>query len=455
MITDKRKTNGQNRTRLLGIASSLMVLMFVSQTHAQSCLHPTSRILPDDGTVGDAFGASVSISGTTAVINGAGSAYVFTYTDGAWTQYTELLQNGGGTNSVSISGDTIVLGAPLDNVNGARPGSAYVFRKINGLWIQEAKLLADDGAHLDSFGRSVAIDSNTIVVGAHQDDDQGNNSGSAYVFTRSGGVWTQQSKLIDAPGNRPRNFGIAVSISGDTIVVGVNDDEDIGFIRAGSAHVFTRTGVIWTLQGNLRFADKNSSATFVRSVSISGDTVIVGTVEDTKKGQNAGSAYVYVRTSGAWSQQAKLLPMDGSEGQLFGTSVATSGDMAVVGAFGDDSAYVFARTGETWSQQTKIQPIELGGGFGGSVSINAKTVLIGANRDRVNGSNSGSAYITDYNAPSCTADLTGDCALNFFDISEFLSAFSAKDIVADFNNDGLFNFFDISAFLNAYSAGCP
>jgi hypothetical protein len=148
-------------------------------------------------------------------------------------------------SSVSISGSTVVVGSSGDDDNGTNSGSAYIFGRDQGgvdAWGQVAKLTASDGASYDEFGRSASISGDTIVVGANGDDDHGSNSGSAYIFGRDqGGVgtWGHVAKLTASDGASYDYFGWSVSISGDTIVVGANGDDDNG-LGSGSAYIFGR-----------------------------------------------------------------------------------------------------------------------------------------------------------------------------------------------------------------------
>ena len=212
---------------------------------------------------------------------------------------------------------------------------------------QEAKLLASDGAASDLFGGDVALDGDTAVIGARRHDDNGLNSGAAYVFTRTAGVWTEQVKLLPADGAAFDEFGVRVALDGDTAVIGAFGDDDNGF-DSGSAYVFTRTAGVWTEQAKLLPADGTEGDIFGTSVTLDGDTVVIGADGDDDNGSNSGSAYVFTRTAGVWTQQVKLLPADGAAGDEFGVSVGLDGDTAVIGAFGDDdngsaagSAYVF------------------------------------------------------------------------------------------------------------------
>jgi len=217
------------------------------------------KLLPNDGSATDLFGFSLSMDGDTIVVgapwdddNGrdSGSAYVFTRdTDGtAWRQQAKLLPDDGAADDmfgykVAVDGDSIVVGARWDDDNGEDSGSAYVFsRDSTGstTWRQQAKLLPDDGAADDEFGGSVAVYNDTIVVGAYYDDDNGDRSGSAYVFTRDstdGTGWKQKAKLLPNDGAAGDQFGFGIAIYGDTIVVGAEDDDDNGS-TSGSVYVF-------------------------------------------------------------------------------------------------------------------------------------------------------------------------------------------------------------------------
>jgi len=144
--------------------------------------------------------------------------------------------------SVSLSGDTAIIGVPFDDDAGAASGSAYVFREVAGVWQQIAKLTADDAAVNDYFGASVSLSGDTAVVGAIFDAHAGAQSGSAYVFTRTGCVWTQQAKLTASDADAGDLFGVSVALSGDTVVVGAYLDDHAAGTNSGSAYVFTGLG---------------------------------------------------------------------------------------------------------------------------------------------------------------------------------------------------------------------
>jgi hypothetical protein len=280
-----------------------------------------------------------------------------------WAELAKLLASDGTEedrlgSSVSISGDTALVGAIFKDDNGTNSGSVYVFVRSDGVWIPEAELLADDGEPFDFFGESVALSGDTALVGAHGGDDHGADSGAAYVFVRSAGVWTQQAKLLASDAGPDDWFGSSVSISGETSLIGAYKREPVG-----AAYVFVRGGDAWTQQAKLLASDGDCCDAFGRSVSIFEDTALVGAQFDDENGFWSGSAYVFARSGVVWTQQAKLLPNDGAPEDVFGQSVAVEGDTAVVGAVFDDdsgafsgSAYIFGRNGTAWTQEAKLVP---------------------------------------------------------------------------------------------------
>jgi hypothetical protein len=312
--------------------------------------------------------------------------------DPAFTQQAKLTASDGAAGdwfgySVALSGDTALVGAFLDD---DAKGSAYVFVRSGTTWSQQAKLTASDGAALDCFGLSVTLSGDTALVGAFGDDGY---KGSAYVFVRSGTIWSQQAKLTASDGAAGDRFGYAVALSGDTALVGAVFDEVGTNTLQGSAYVFVRSGTIWSQQAKLTASDGAASDYFGSSVASSGDTALVGAHGDDSL---KGSAYVFVRSGTTWSQQAKLTASDGAASDYFGISVASSGDTALVGAYEDDSlkgsAYVFVRSGTTWSQQAKLTAADGAANdyFGRSVALSGDTALVGAYGDD---SLKGSAYV--------------------------------------------------------------
>jgi len=302
---------------------------------------------------------------------------------------------------VSISGDYAIVGAMYEDPNAIdAAGAAYIFTRSGGTWTQQAKLIASDAAAGDNFGWSVDIDGDTAIVGAYVETNDIQYEGAAYIFTRSGTTWTQQAKLI-ASDRQVNDFaGYDVSISGDTAVFAAIN-EDTGATDTGAVYVFTRSGTTWTQQAKLQASTREASQRFGEKVEIDGDTIIVGARDDTPS-TDAGAAYIFTRSGTTWTQQARLQGSDLQASDLFGLSVAIDGDTAVVGAFNNDTGganagavYVFTRSGTTWTQQAKLQssPVEAGARFGQSVAIENGTIVVGADRDSTTGVYYGSIFI--------------------------------------------------------------
>ena len=347
------------------------------------------------------------------------AVYVFTRADGIWTQDVKLLPsdaepfiNRGFGVSVALDGNTVVIGAWLDNAPIFGSGSAYVFTRVEGVWTEQVKLTASDGDGVsDHFGVSVALDGDTAVIGTWLDDDNGADSGSAYVFTGAGDVWTQQAKLLPSDGAPADHFGRSVAIFGDTALIGAYQDDDNG-VDSGSAYVFLRAEGVWAQQAKLVPADGAPSDEFGLTVALDGDTALIGAHWDDDNGADSGSAYVFTGAGESWMQQTKLLPADGAPSSQFGLRVALDGDTAVIGAYRDDdngvdsgAAYVFTRAGDVWAPQGKLLSADGAPAdeFGVTVAIDGDTTVIGAWRDDDSGPDSGSAYVF-----RCTSAPPGD-----------------------------------------------
>ena len=340
-----------------------------------------SKLTASDAAANDGFGTSVSVSGDRAVVgalnaDGAatdpGAAYVFERSSqGTWTQVSKLTASDAGDNdnlgtSVSISGDRAIVGNSNSGSNNS--GAAYVFdRNSQGAWSQSAKLVASDGARLDEFGASVSISGSRAVVSAIGDDDNGFNSGSAYVFDRnSEGAWSQTAKLTPEDGTAAHSFGIEVSVSGDIAVAGAYGDGDNG-TRAGAAYVFERSSEegTWSEVSKLVASDGAARDTFGRYVSVSGNRIIVGAEINGDGGAASGSAYIFERNSdGSWSETTKLLAGDGAAGDLLGGSVAISGGTALIAAPGDDTG-----RGSVYVYEPSAGPSEPGAGSGSGPGV--------------------------------------------------------------------------------------
>ena len=406
----------------------VIALVAASGRHAAAQNCTPVQLASPTGTASDGFGTA-SAASTDTIVFGApgrkigsnafqGQGSVFRFVGAAWTIEATLNAADGATNdslgaAAAISGDTIVLGAPGKTV-GANPfqGAVYVFTRSGSVWTQQAKLLASDGAIGDSFGCSVSIFGDTVVVGAYSKASGGNfNQGAAYVFTRTGSVWSQQAKLGAADGAANDFFGLAVSAGLDTVVVGASSKSVSGNLAQGAAYAFTRSGTVWSQQAKLVANDGAAGDSFANSVSLSGNTVLIG-AQYKAAGPNEyqGAGYVFARAGVAWTQQAKLVASDGAAFDYLGSSCVLSGDTAIVGApnqtvggiAAQGSAYVFTRSGSTWSQQSKLlENNGLGGdAFGTSVAL-AGNVAVGGAPQRSVGVNTGqgAAFVFGSNIP--------------------------------------------------------
>ncbi len=358
-----------------------------------------TKITAPDAASGDQFGVSVSVHESTVVVgsyqdddNGSnsGSAYILKLNPDQVIKVNaddgEFEDNFG--CRVAANDSVIVVGAFRDNDNGNNSGSAYIFDKV-GNYIN--KIIAPDGAADDNFGNSVSVHGSTIVVGAYNDDDNGSSSGSAYIFDTSGNYVT---KIIAPDGASHDNFGWSVAVHGSTIVVGSHNDEDSGN-ASGSAYIFDTGGNYIT---KITAPDGASHDNFGRSVAVHGSTVVVGSHHDDDNGSSSGSAYIF-DTSGNYI--TKITAPDGAAGDNFGNSVAVHGSIIVVGAYNDDdngstsgSAYIFNTAGNYITKLTAPDG-EAYTQFGVFVSAHESRVIVGAYKDVENGSNSGSAYIFD------------------------------------------------------------
>jgi hypothetical protein len=400
----------QNKKWLVVILFILCVTLLTCPVKAGFAWLQKQKLLAADGTAGDNLGWSVSISGDWAITGAigdgdgvkinAGSAYIFKWNGTSWIQQQKLTASDSSADdqfgwSVSVSGDSAIVGAIGDD---SSRGAAYIFRWNGTNWSQQQKLIAADGEVEDFFGISVAIDGNYAIIGAVGDDSA---KGSAYIFKWNGTNWSQQAKITASDGIAEDSFGNSVSLYGDTAIIGVSADDDNGSY-SGSVYVFRRDGVLWSQQQKLTAADGAAEDNFGVSVSINGDRLIIGSLGDDDNGSNSGSAYMFTWNGASWSQQQKLTPSDGAAEDFFGCSVSICDNYVVVGAHHDDdrgvdagSAYIFEWNGASWSQQAKLLADDgaAGDSLGTSVSISGGKPIAGARFDDDKGADSGSAYI--------------------------------------------------------------
>ncbi len=372
------------------------------------------KILASDGSSDDWFGFSIDIDEEYAIIgarwddvNGvvnAGSAYIFKYDNGSWVENAKLWASDGAEgdwfgHSVSISGQYAFVSAVSDETVGAVSGSVYVFKHVGTDWVEEQKILVlpDGGNSAIDFGWSVCVEGDYALIGAINDDDCGDSSGSTYVFHYDGAHWNEVQKLLPADGKAWAFFGYCISLDGDSAIIGARGDE-----YKGAAYIFTLEETTWVETQKLIAADGAGGDYFGRSVFLNGEYVIVGAHYDDDNGEESGSAYIFYYDNGSWTQQAKIIASDGEPEEEFGDAVYINEGYALVGVqFDDDqgmysgSAYLFKRDGTSWIEQVKLLPPD--GGywqqFGNAVFMKDDSAFICSLYDDENGLYSGSTYI--------------------------------------------------------------
>lgn len=394
-----------------------------------------ATVTANDGNSGDALGFSVAISGNTAVVSrlyyfgktvtegsvggsyNEEAVYVFVRSGSTWTQQAKLVASDATPfiafgYSVAISGDTIAIGAPGADVGGSdNQGAVYIFVRSGDTWTEQAKLVAADGFSYDNLGYGVSLDGDTLAAGApYADDNTGcavwdgdvcangvslDNVGAAYVFVRSGTVWSQQQKLPNGSGMTSDEFGVDVAISGGTIVVGCPYCDISGKSEQGAAFVFVRSGSLWNQEAKISASDGAADDYFAFSVDADGDTALIGSpCASASSVDCSGAAYVFNRSVSTWSQGQKLLPASAQQEGYFGYTVGLSGDLAVAGSPGDNlgspdfgrgSVEVFKRADSTWTRTDKFSDAtsryyDL---FGFSADVSGDSVIVGVPLDDV------------------------------------------------------------------------
>jgi hypothetical protein len=394
----------QTRSNHFKWFTSLQVFLFGCIAAVAILFHATASadfsneviITAYDGASGDDFGHSVSIDGDSLLVgafddNGTGSAYVYVRNPATdtWSlqQKIPAPPGSGGMDwfgySVSISGDTALIGVGRDDDQAENSGSAFVYVRdpVSGTWSQQQKLLPSDGGFRGYFGNAVSVDGDTAIVGA----TGAGGMGAAYVFVRdpATSVWSEQQKMVASGVVASLDgFGTAVFVEGDRAIVGATGNDE-GANDGGAAYVFVRDVTnTWSLEQKLLATDASFNAAFGVSVTFDGDTALVGAFLDPEKGSSAGAAYIFTHdaSSGNWTQHQKLLASDGAGFHHFGRSVALEGDTAIAGADRVDTAYVSARDTVTdvWTENQKITASVLVDDYALAMSISGHTLAIGS-----------------------------------------------------------------------------
>ena len=370
-------------------------------------MNPEFIVRPNPVSYNEEFGTSVALSEGVAIIGaindapGPGAAYIFAVDAAGTNQRTKLIPSDSRVfdafgRAVAIDGNYVVVGAPFGGQQGR--GQAYIFEWNGASWNEQALLTASDGAPWGEFGYAVAIHGNGAIVGAN---------GAAYVFRRTGGAWTEEAKLSEPPATGGGGFfGRSVSLHEDRAVVGNRSGATTQ--SPGVAYVFRTDGTAWTLEATLAPSDPVPHDDFGAAVAIDGDYLVVGAPGATSGGRaDVGAAYVFERVGVTWRQQRRLEPSDTHSVNDFGEAVAICGDYLVVGdpvqhqpVAGTGAAYVYQRSGTNWNLlPPRIIPSDAGSDFsdmfayfGRAVAVSRFGVLIGAPGNTDTEREQGAAY---------------------------------------------------------------
>lgn len=344
----------------------------------------------------------------------AGAVYLFNHTGSGWTETVKLTagdvqEDARFGRTLSLHGDTLAVGAPKEDAAAEESGAVYVFEKgSSAQWAQVAKLVPSDAEAWDHFGRGLAVEDQVLVAGARHDDDLGTSSGSAYVFTRtSDGNWTEAEKLLawdGAPGDR---LGRSVAIENNLVLVGAQSD-DAPEDDSGSVYTFQQSeDGSWNDGTKLVPSDSERNDLFGNALSMDGDTAVIGAYFDSEGDASGGAAYIFtLNPNGTWTERRKLLPPEPQDSGHFGVSVSIKGETAAIGHYRFDESTDIQDVGEVllyarnqsgvWSLQERIMASDRrpGDWLGIDVAIHNSTLISGANKDDLGDRrDAGSAYI--------------------------------------------------------------
>lgn len=412
-----RLTGLQLLTRLLSLSLCLLDSLPVNAVGLESVRadqRVTTQeipIIPTGIGAGDSVGESISVGRNQLMIGApgddelgadSGAVYAFDYVGGNWIQTAKLIAPGGQGGdrfgvAVSLNGTRAIIGASRGDGLVADTGVAYVYEYNGVSWQFTQKLMADDGAFGDLFGIALAIEDDRVLIGASADDDLGGQSGSAYLFERQNGVWTQLSKLTASDGGSIAEFGTSVSLSGDRALISAPGDDEIAIV-AGAAYLFEPVAGIWTEQDKLLASDGALGDGLGVSASLEGDRVLLGAPGS----GGTGAVYAYEYDGMDWQQVQRIVAADVPGSGLFGDSLDLAGDEFITGAPGavgqvalSGAAYRYQFNGTDWAL---VEKLAASNGvqqdqFGTAVGLFVGRFAVGADfADRV-GNNSGSGYL--------------------------------------------------------------
>jgi hypothetical protein len=403
--------------------------------------------------------------------NEAGAAFVFRRVGGQWTFAHELLRSDASTEdyygwSAAIHGNTIVVGAVGDAGNGANSGSAYVFAFDGLSWSQSQKLVPPTHTTDGMYGNSVALDGERIVVGAPWLPYPPDETGLVHVYTNNGTQWVREQTIAANDPTIDAQFGYSVAIDGERLAIGARWDTDLG-IASGSAYVFRRSGTTWTQERKVLASDGSASDEFGAAVALRGDTLIVGAP---RPWHGTGAAYEFRRNGSQWTQVQRFSENAGSTNETFGHSLVLSDEWMLIGApqsfVGPGVAYAYRRVGSGFDAPTPLTPTSALGGagwFGKSLALAGDQILIGAFGadiacDGVPFCDEGAFYVFATSGCGCPGDLDGDGSVGIADLAILLSRFGVSEGATsgdgDSDGDGDVDIADLAALLGLFGGTC-
>ncbi|WP_154221945.1 FG-GAP repeat protein [Marinicella rhabdoformis] len=400
-----------------------------------------------DGMADDFYGTAVSISNNRALVGSkyhdpsinqvtvenAGAVYYYEYENGQWTFKQKIIASDADTNdqfgnAISLSGDRLMIGSFRNDEESGDAGAVYVFEFNNSTWVETEKLTASDAANSDWFGYTIAVHQDTAMIAASSNDDLGNRSGKIYVFNHDGQNWIEGQKLTTSDGTDNTRLGASISLSTNRMVAGANFHPTNG-LAGGAAYVFeyNSNNSLWEETQQLLSDSIIDGANFGHAVSLSGDRILVGAIEDTGIVADSGAAYLFEYDGQSWALRQKITEAAVDGGDEFGSAVSVVGDRLYIGAqnAGFNGAYsgvvyVYDRLsddmlGTDWVKSDEIFGLDTNARdeFGVSISMDGGQMMIGAHRDFAVANNGGSAYIMDASFP-VKVSVTGLSAGNDF-----------------------------------------
>ncbi len=355
----------------------------------------TGKILTSDAAGNASWAQSSTVAGNVGyglwgdcATNGSISEYL-PVADSAGLLSDEL------GNSVSISGEFAFIGIPYANIGAnANQGAVIVYKYENNGWNYFTKLTDATGAGGDAFGYSVCINGNYAIIGSYNDDVGANsNQGSATIFQYNGTSWVQMQKVTDPTGAANDLFGSSVSISGNKAIIGSPRDDFGGQTDKGAAIAYQFNGTNWVFLQLLQDLAISSNDQFGFAVSMSGDNLIVGAPYDEAGGSGSSGSIIMYRFNGtSWVEIQQIINSPTGTQERFGYSVSIHNNYAVVGRPGksvaEGDALVYFYNGTSWSLlSTLARPaVAAGDNFGNSVSISGNYILVGAYVDDIGSS---------------------------------------------------------------------